>query len=125
MEPADPREYGRRAEAAAEQYLRQRGYQILGRNIRLKGGELDLIARHGETIVFVEVKARRTPTYGGTAYAVTDQKARRIAKLASQYLAQRGLTDCWCRFDVIFCEGHDSQALHIQHLEGAFEAHDA
>ncbi|RMH38084.1 MAG: YraN family protein [Nitrospirae bacterium] len=123
MEP-DPRAYGRLAEDAAEQYLRRRGYQILGRNVRFNGGELDLIARQGEIVVFVEVKARRTSAFGETAYAVTDIKARRIAKLASQYLAQRGLTDRWCRFDVILCEGDGSRSFHIQHLEGAFEAHE-
>lgn len=117
----DPRQYGRMAEAAVERYLRGKGYRILGRNVRLSGGELDVVAQWGETIVFVEVKARRSTAYGGAAYAVTDDKARRIAKLAGQFLARKGLTDRPCRFDVVLCDGERAESLTIRHIEEAFE----
>ena len=120
----DRRSFGREAEAAAEQYLRRKGYRILGRNVRLATGELDLVAETGGRIVFVEVKARRTQAYGGTAYAVDARKQRRVAKLAGQFLAQRRLGDRPCRFDVVLCSAGESSEPMIEHIENAFDVPD-
>src|SRR6266850_1182917 len=81
--------------------LRRRGYAILDRRYRTRFGEIDIIARDGETIVFVEVKARLTDDFGGAAAAITGWKQRRIAGMAADYLARRRLHECPCRFDVV------------------------
>ena len=81
--------------------LQRRGYAILERRYRTRLGEIDIIARDGATLVFVEVKARLTDDFGGAAAAVTAWKQRRIAHMAMDYLARRTLVDCPCRFDVV------------------------
>ena len=81
--------------------LRRRGYAILERRYRTRLGEIDIIARDGATLVFVEVKARLTDDFGGAAAAVTAWKQRRIARMAMDYLSRRTQADCPCRFDVV------------------------
>lgn len=81
--------------------LRRRGYAILERRYRTRLGEIDIVARDGGTIVFVEVKARLTDDFGGAAAAVTGWKQRRIADMAVDYLSRHRLQDCPCRFDVV------------------------
>ena len=81
--------------------LQRRGYAILERRYRTKFGEIDIIAKDGATIVFVEVKARLTAEFGGAAAAVTGWKQRRIAQMAVHYLSRRRLQECPCRFDVV------------------------
>ncbi len=112
---------GREAEAAAEGFLRRKGYRILDRNVRVGRGELDIVARSGETLVFVEVKARRTDRYGGVAYAVTAQKERQLIQLAARYLARRRLERRPCRFDVLLYDAGDAASPVLEHIENAFE----
>lgn len=112
---------GQRAEAAAERYLRRKGYRILERNVRSPIGELDLVARAGEVLVFVEVKARRTSAHGGASYAVDERKQARLVRLAALYLAQHRLRNPSCRFDVILCTGGAGTPDGIEHIENAFE----
>jgi putative endonuclease len=81
--------------------LRRRGYAIIERRYRTRFGEIDIIARDGQTMVFVEVKARVSDDFGGAAAAVTTWKQRRIAHMAIDYLARQRLHDCPCRFDVV------------------------
>lgn len=81
--------------------LRRRGYAILARRYRTRHGEIDIIARHEGAIVFIEVKARRDEAYGGGGAAVTEWKQQRIVRMATDYLARRGLLDEPCRFDVV------------------------
>jgi putative endonuclease len=81
--------------------LRRRGYAILDRRYRTRFGEIEIIARDGDTIVFVEVKARLTDDFGGAAAAITAWKQRRVARMAVDYIARRSLNDCPCRFDVV------------------------
>lgn len=89
-------------EKRAAQYLTQRGYQILVYNYRCKQGEIDLIARDGEYLVFVEVKYRKDARSGYGSEAVGWQKQKRIINSARWYLAQRGIGDDQpCRFDVV------------------------
>ena len=80
--------FGQKAESAAEQYLRRQGYRIRERNVRSSYGELDLVVERAGVLVFVEVKARRTDSYGGAPYAVDARKQTRIIRLAAQYLAR-------------------------------------
>ncbi len=112
---------GREAEAAAEGLLRRKGYRILERNVRVGRGELDIVARMGETLVFVEVKARRTDRYGGVAYAVTAQKKRQLIQLAARYLSRRRLESQPCRFDVLLYDAGGAASPVLEHIESAFE----
>jgi putative endonuclease len=84
--------------------LRRRGYAILTRRYRTRHGEIDIIARAGETIVFVEVKARTGDAFGGGGAAVTARKQQRITRMATEYLARCGLLEAPCRFDVVTVE---------------------
>ena len=74
--------------------LQRRGYAIVERRYRTRFGEIDIIAKDGLTIVFVEVKARMTQDFGGAAAAMTAWKQRRIARMAVDYLARQNLHDC-------------------------------
>jgi len=99
---ADPRRRrARQGEDAAAAALRERGYRIVARNVRLRRGELDIVADDRGTLVFVEVKTRRSRAYGTPAEAVTPAKQRALATLALAYLARRGLHGRVCRFDVV------------------------
>ncbi len=94
------RALGRVGEAAALEALRSRGYRIVACNVRLRRGELDIVAVERGTVVFVEVKARRSAAHGTPAEAVTARKRRALVRLAAAYLARRGWSDRPCRFDV-------------------------
>ena len=111
---------GKEAEAAAERFLREKGYRILDRNVRVGRGELDIVARMGETVIFVEVKARRTDHYGGVAHAVTARKERQLIQLAARYLARHHLEQQPCRFDVLLYDA-GAPAPILEHIENAFE----
>ncbi|NKB82530.1 MAG: YraN family protein [Nitrospirales bacterium] len=117
----NPKHFGKTAEIVAEQYLRQKGYQILDRNVRSAMGGLDLIVSKADTVVFVEVKARRTASFGGVVHAIDQRKERRLVRLAASYLARRKWSDRACRFDVILCHGEATMLKTIEHIEDAFE----
>jgi putative endonuclease len=118
----DPRKlFGQAGESAAEEYLRRKGYRILARNLRSPLGELDLVAEHGQVLVFVEVKARRTDVFGGAIYAVHHRKQEKLIQLAAQYLARRHIKNRLCRFDVVLLQGSDAVAPQIEHIQNAFE----
>jgi putative endonuclease len=113
--------FGEAAESEAERYLRNKGYLILARNARTPSGELDLVARSGAVLVFVEVKALGSATHGGAVAAVDGRKQDRLVRLAAQYLAHHRLRDQPCRFDVILCGGGADAPAVIEHIEHAFE----
>jgi len=96
---------GRAGEDAAAALLEAHGYRIVGRNVRLPGGELDIIARDGDTVVFVEVKARANAAYGSAVRAVDARKRATLRALASDWL-QIAAPRAQARFDVVtFDEG--------------------
>ncbi|MEJ2576111.1 MAG: YraN family protein [Gammaproteobacteria bacterium] len=97
-------EIGRHAEDHAARFLVQQGLELLERNFRCRGGEIDLILRDGEHLVFVEVRLRRNPAFGGPLATVDLRKQRRIILAARHYLARRGNRDA-CRFDVVGLDG--------------------
>ena len=122
MSTSDPRhEFGHAGEARAEQFLREKGYRILERNLRTTLGELDLVAEDGRVLVFVEVKTRATEAFGGALLAVDRRKQAKLTRLASQYLARRHWSDRECRLDVVLVQGPCSSDLHIEHMPNAFE----
>ena len=92
---------GKSGEDLAVDELQRRGYAILARRYRTRHGEIDVVAREGETLVFVEVKARTTREFGEAAEAVTPRKQRRLVSMAIDYLARHRLTGRACRFDVV------------------------
>jgi putative endonuclease len=96
---------GRAGEEAAAALLEAHGYRIVGRNVRLPGGEVDIIARDGDTVVFVEVKARATTAYGSAVRAVDARKRATLRAIASDWL-QVAAPRAKARFDVVtFDEG--------------------
>ncbi|MDD5557408.1 MAG: YraN family protein [bacterium] len=95
------RSLGERGEEIAGELLRRRGYRILARNYRCPRGEIDLIARDRDVIVFVEVKGRGSGRFGSPLEAVTPRKRRRLAAAALHYLASCGLLRARTRFDVV------------------------
>jgi putative endonuclease len=112
---------GKTGEDLACRELTRRGYEILARRWRLRAGEIDIIARDGHTIVFVEVKARVGGDFGAPAEAVSRAKQRRIAQLAAMFLARNRLSDCRCRFDVVSVDV-GARVPNVQVFQNAFDA---
>ncbi len=102
-------------ENKAVNYLTDKGYEILETNYKNKLGEIDIIAKDGERIVFVEVKARATAKYGYPREAVNEYKQRKIRMVAESYLKSKRLLNSYIRFDVI-----EILAGNITHLIAAF-----
>ena len=100
------RHTGEQAEQRAQAYLISQGLQAVTRNYRCKLGEIDLIMRDGELLVFVEVRFRSTSGFGTAAETVTRQKQQKIIRAAAYFLKSEGLTEqVSCRFDVVSLEG--------------------
>ena len=120
---SDNSRVGNLGEDIAANYLTARGYRILERNFRCKGGEVDIIARDpgDKSLVFVEVKARRGLTYGVPQLAVTTFKQRQISKAALTWLSKNRLLDANARFDVIAILLHTDAPHSIEHIKNAFE----
>jgi putative endonuclease len=112
---------GKTGEDLACAELEKRGYEIIARRYRQRGGEIDIVARDGETTVFVEVKARDSREFGSAAEAVTARKQRRIVRLASDYVTRHELANCPCRFDVVAIH-FDAGATEIVVFQNAFDA---
>ncbi len=93
---------GTLAETLAADYLQARGMRLLERNYRCRLGEIDLILADGSALVFVEVRLRRNPGYGGAAASITAAKRQRIVRAARHYLA--GKPEPLCRFDVVLLD---------------------
>lgn len=113
---------GRRGEEAAARYLRRRGYRILARGQGWKGGELDIVALLGKTIVFVEVRTRQSDVPMRPEESVDLNKQRRLTRLAVGYLKRHRLFDYPARFDVIAIVWPEGQKPEIRHVENAFSA---
>lgn len=113
--------FGKTGEDLAVRELERRGYEIVARRWRQRRGEIDIIARDGATLVFVEVKARDSLAFGDGAEAVTALKRRRITQLAEEYLTRHRLADCPCRFDVVSVHV-DSGRPQVEVFQNAFDA---
>jgi putative endonuclease len=92
---------GKIGEDDAVSWLERQGYRVVERNVVNHAGEIDLVAREGETLCFVEIKARASGAYGLAIEAVDFRKQRRISRAAALYLAMKGPRDAPCRFDVL------------------------
>jgi putative endonuclease len=113
------RAFGKIGEQHAVGLLTRKGYQIVGRNVQIGRGEIDIIAKDGETLVFVEVKTGRRSGFGNPEERVNLAKQRQLGKLAQQYLQNQELHDVSCRFDVVAVESAAS-GWKMRHIESAF-----
>lgn len=113
---------GAAAEALAARHLECHGLTIIARNVRCRGGEVDLIADDGRSLVFVEVRLRKNGRFGGAAASITASKQRRVILAAQHWLAGDGRRHAnrACRFDAILLDGLD--AARIDWIRGAFDA---
>lgn len=114
------RAFGQMGERLAEQHLLARGYAVVDRNVRTREGEIDIIALDGETLAFVEVRARRGIRMGTAVESVTPAKQRRMVALAEAYGADRDDLPEGRRIDVIAIDfTPDGRLLSLEHFENA------
>ena len=115
-----PHKFGAQSENLAVWYLKKNGYKIIEQNYRNQIGEIDIIAQEKKTIVFVEVKSRRSIRHGSPKWAVTPKKQRKISMVALHYLKTTGQTDAKARFDVVaIISNRDEPRIEI--VKNAFE----
>jgi putative endonuclease len=114
--------WGRHAEDLAHRYLRARGLQVVARNYRPRGGagEIDLVCRDGEILVFVEVKSRQSGEFGSPDRAIDEAKRNALIRSASDYVRKLGLSWDLVRFDVVNVIFGETPC--ISHVEAAFPA---
>lgn len=111
---------GDKGEKAAALYLRFKGYKILERNYRRAHGEVDIIAKRGKTVAFIEVKTRTSNDFGTPSEAVVYTKKQRLISAANCYVVN--CPDCDFRFDIIevFANIHSKRIKRINHIKDAF-----
>lgn len=108
-------------ERQAQSYLEKQGLQLVEANYNIRGGELDLIMRHGEELVFVEVRYRQSKEFGGAAASITASKQAKIRRTTLHYLQSRRLSPdrTFCRFDVIAISGEHPD-IELDWIRNAF-----
>jgi putative endonuclease len=112
---------GQIAEQNALGFLQSRGLELVEQNYRSKTGEIDIIMRDQDTLVFVEVRYRKTDRYGSGAESVTAAKRRRIINTAKHFLMKKKYSDRPCRFDVISASGPANACMKLDWIKNAFE----
>ncbi|QXE90620.1 YraN family protein [Geomonas subterranea] len=112
---------GGTGESIAATFLKGQGFKIVECNFRCPCGEIDIVARDGRTIVFVEVKCRKNDNYGPPQLAVTPFKQRQISKAALVWLSRKKLYDAEARFDVVAIMLHEHDLPDIEHIRNAFD----
>lgn len=113
---------GKHGEELASGYLKKKGYSIITRNYRKRFGEVDIIARDGDTLVFVEVKTRRSRQFGSGMEAVDLRKQQQLSRIAQDYLLSCQTEYRQARFDVIAVELAESHQPRFIHITNAFDA---
>jgi putative endonuclease len=114
---------GKEGEDLAVAELERRGYAVIARGYRTRHGEIDIVARDDETLVFVEVRRRSGEGCGAAAESVTRGKQRRVARMAVDYLARHDLYDrCAVRFDVVAIDDHPAGPPSVEVIVAAFDA---
>jgi putative endonuclease len=116
----DRKSLGKQGEEIAASYLKGLKYRVVEKNYRCRCGEIDIVALDGNTLVFIEVKTRRTASYGPPQLAVTPFKQRQISKAALTYLAKNRQTEMNARFDVISIILRNERSV-LDHIKDAFE----
>ncbi len=100
---------GRAGEDAATSCLQREGYRILARNYTCLRGEVDIVAREGDVLCFIEVKARASASHGDPLEKVTPHKRRQVERAALDFISRRRLGEATCRFDVVGVRYRDSE----------------
>ena len=118
--PNKKQQFGEKGESLAARHLKRQGYRIIEQNYRTNLGEIDIIAREKDSIVFVEVKSRKTGRFGNPKWAVTPKKQRKISMVALQYLKATRQHDAKARFDVVSISRVQG-APRIELVKNAFE----
>jgi putative endonuclease len=121
-EGPDRRARGREAEELAAAFLRERGLEILARNHATRQGEVDLVAREGEVLCFVEVRSRTSEAQGGPEETVDRAKARRVVAAATDWAARNGGLERDIRFDVVAVTLLEGAPPRVEHFPAAFDA---
>ena len=116
---------GKNGEDCALAHLQREGYKILGRNVRLKQGEIDIIAQDRDTLCFIEVKMRRGAAQGTAVESVSVFKQRKLVKLALTYLKYKNLLEEKIRFDVVAVDQKENGEPQIELIKNAFDLNDA
>jgi putative endonuclease len=111
---------GKSGEEAAIDYLRKKKYKIIERGFRLLRGEIDIIAYDQKTLVFVEVKTRKSRDFGYPEESVTRSKQQQIRKIAQGFLAKKNMKDVECRFDVLSLFFTEKEGYKVDHIQNAF-----
>ena len=120
--PSPRSRIGRSAEIIAAAELGRRGYRIVASNYRCRLGEIDLVANEGDSLVFVEVRCKRTSEYGTPAESITASKMRKLVATAEHYLCEHALADVACRFDVVEVVSVDGKLVIKDVIRDAFTA---
>ncbi|MBP6965429.1 MAG: YraN family protein [Armatimonadetes bacterium] len=115
---------GRHGEDRAARHLESLGYEVLERNYHCRQGEIDIVAREGGDLAFIEVKSRRSDADGAASESVTRRKRGRIVKAALAYLSERSLGEVGCRFDVAEVYFINGKPVTVEVIKGAFSADD-
>lgn len=115
-----PYDLGKSGEEIALHYLEDKKYKIIARGFRLFRGEIDIIAFDRKTLVFVEVKTRKSRDFGLPEESVTPSKQRQIRKIAQGFLAKNNFQYVECRFDVISLSFNENKGYSVRHIKNAF-----
>ncbi len=115
-----PAELGRLGEERAADYLQANGYLVLDRNYRFMRGEIDIVATDGDHIVFVEVKTRRSHSFGPPQDSVDEKKQKQLLKVAEAWLYERRMEKSRIRFDVIAVMNPGNKKEQLTHIKDAF-----
>jgi putative endonuclease len=111
---------GREFEDVARRFLVERGWTVLGRNVRFGRREIDLIVRRGTTVAFVEVKGRRGSGFGHPLDAITPRKRSEIHRVARWWILRHGLDEWEYRFDAVAVSGRPGETPAVEHVEDAW-----
>lgn len=110
---------GKDGEGLAVKYLKSNGFKILNKNFRCAIGEIDIVAKEKDTIVFIEVKTRKSDDFTEPFESIGKRKQNKIRNLAEYYLQEKDCSDCEIRFDVLSIVS-DGQNNKIEHITNAF-----
>jgi putative endonuclease len=116
---ASKRNIGKDGERFAVSFLEDRGYTILERNFTFNHGEIDIVAKDKDELVFIEVKMRRNPQFGSPEESVTPAKQELLRRTAEGYVHEKQLEECFCRFDVVAIRDENGVKTFV-HYKNAF-----
>lgn len=112
---------GKQGETAALEFLQTQGMTLVEQNYRIRAGEIDLIMRHKDFLVFVEVRTRNSTGHGSAIDSINYAKRRQIERVARHYLKERNISaTVFCRFDVVGITPDPQGGLHVEYIENAF-----